>query len=257
VGTSGGIKVALVLIVRNEEAGIRSIVPRICLEDFDQILAVDGNSTDESVAVLESLKVPAFRQIERGLGAAMIEARQRVTADSFIFFHPDGNEDPDALGKMAELLRAGKEFVVASRMIRGAVNEDDDKLLKWRKWANNGFALLANVLFASRGNRTTDVTNGFRGISCRAWDRMELTSKDLTMDYQMVIRALKLGISITEFPTIEGHRIAGATNFASLPTGIAELKLVWRELKMGRRAISKSPDASPETLIAVEGEPFE
>jgi glycosyltransferase involved in cell wall biosynthesis len=254
VVNSGGNTVALVLIVRNEEAGIRSILPRIRIEDFDQILAVDGNSTDASVAALESFKVPVFRQAERGLGAAMIEGRQRVTTDSFIFFHPDGNEDPDALGKMADLLRGGKEFVVASRMIRGAVNEDDGKLLKWRKWANNGFALLANVLFASGGNRTSDVTNGFRGISCRAWDAMKLTSKDLTMDYQMVIRALKLAIPITEFPTVEGHRIAGATNFASLPTGIAELKLVWRELKMGRRAVSESPVTSAVAPIAVEGE---
>jgi len=31
-------------------------------------------------------------------------------------------------------------------MIPGAVNEDDVKFLKWRKWANMGFALLANAL---------------------------------------------------------------------------------------------------------------
>jgi glycosyltransferase involved in cell wall biosynthesis len=238
--------VALVFIVRNESEGIRAILPRIALNGFQQVLAVDGNSTDDSVAILESFGVPTFRQNERGLGAAMFEARDRVTTDSLIFFHPDGNEDPDAIGKMADLLRTGNEFVVASRMIPGAVNEDDGKLLKWRKWANNGFAMLANVLFGHGGNRTTDVTNGFRGISCRAWDKMRLSSKDLTMDYQMVIRALKLGITITEFPTKEGHRIAGATNFASLPTGIAELKLVWRELRMGWRTVVPAVQATPE-----------
>lgn len=208
---------------------------------------MDGNSKDGTVAALESFGVPSFCQVERGLGAAMIEARPRITADSIIFFHPDGNEDPADLGKMAGLLRAGHDFVIASRMIRGAVNEDDVNWLKWRKWANIGFALLANVLFAHGGNRTTDVTNGFRGVSCNAWDRMRLTSKDLTMDYQMVIRALKLGITITDFPTHEWHRVAGATNFASLPTGIAELKLVWRELKMGRRvALGPEPtEAGP------------
>jgi len=82
-------------------------------------------------------------------------------------------------------------------------------MLKWRKWANNGFALLANILFSHGRNRTTDVTNGFRGMSCKAWDRLELTSKDLTMDYQMVIRALKFGVAITEFPTKEGRPRGG------------------------------------------------
>jgi hypothetical protein len=70
---------------------------------------------------------------------------------------------------------------------------------------------------------------------------MKLTNRDLAMDYQMVIRALKLGIQITEFPTREGPRISGVTHFASFPTGIAELKLLWRELRMGRRNASGAP----------------
>jgi hypothetical protein len=52
-----------------------------------------------------------------------------------------------------------------------------------------------------------------------------------------VIRALKLGIPITEFATHEGTRVAGATNFASFATGKAELALVWREWRMGRRKV--------------------
>ena len=139
---------------------------------------------------------------------------------------------------MAALLREGHEFVVASRMIAGAHNEEDEQLFKWRKYANLGFVGLANLFFGHGGNRTSDVTNGFRGITCAAFDRMQLTSRDLTMDYQMVIRALKLGIRITEFPTREGNRIDGATNFSSIPTGLAELKLLWRELRMGRRKAS-------------------
>jgi glycosyltransferase involved in cell wall biosynthesis len=245
--------VALVLIVRNEEAGIRQVVPRIPLAGFDQVFAMDGNSRDGTVAALESFGVSCHRQFERGLGAAMLESRAKVDSDAFIFFHPDGNEDPADLPKMAELLRDGHDFVVASRMVRGAINEDDVKIIKFRKWANNGLALFANVLFASDGNRTSDVTNGFRGISCQAWDKMRLTSKDLTMDYQMVIRALKLGIPITEFPTHEFGRIAGDTNFASLPTGIAELKLLWRELKMGRRTAGGPPGSALQVPAMDEG----
>lgn len=212
-------------------------MPRIEFGIFDRFFAIDGNSHDDSVLILENAGVPVVQQRERGLGAAMIEARENVTTDCFVFFHPDGNENPDDLPRMAQLLRDGREFVVASRMIRGAWNEDDDKILKWRKWANQGFALLANLFFAHSGNRTTDVTNGFRGISVSAWDQFQLTSKDLTMDYQMVIRALKTGTRITEFPTCEDHRVEGATNFASFPTGIAELKLLAREVRMGLRRI--------------------
>lgn len=232
---STGPTISLALIVRNEEQGLRDILPQIRTETFDDVFAVDGSSTDGSVEILRSHGICVLQQQKAGLGAAMIQAREHLRTDALIFFHPDGNEDPSDLERMASLLRQGTQFVIASRMIRGSINEDDHKILKWRKWANQGFAILANTFFAQEGNRTSDVTNGFRGITAAAWDQMKLSSHDLTMDYQMVIRALKTGVKITEFPTHEGRRIDGATNFASLPTGIAELKLLWREIRMRRR----------------------
>ena len=241
------VTVTLVIVTRNEAVGLKALLPRIRFDVFDDFFAVDGNSRDDSVSILESAGVRVLRQSERCLGAAMIEARDQVTTDALVFFHPDGNENPDDLARMAQLLRDGNEFVVASRMIKGAWNEDDAKVLKWRKWANQGFAVLANAIFARDGNRTSDVTNGFRGITLAAWDRFCLTSKDLTMDYQMVIRALKTGTRITEFATHENHRVEGATNFASLPTGIAELRLLAKEIKMGVRAIS---DGTPRSRLS-------
>jgi glycosyltransferase involved in cell wall biosynthesis len=227
--------ITLVLVVRNEEAGIRASLPRLPLERFEGCFAIDGNSSDATPQLLRDAGIAVHAQCQRGLGAAMLEARELVKTNAFIFFHPDGNEDPGDLPRMVDLLRDGSQFVVASRMIPGAWNEEDHQRFRPRKWANCGLALLANVLFARNGNRTTDVTNGFRGITCAAWDRMQLTSQDLTMDYQMVIRALKCGIPITEFPTHESQRIGGQSAFSSLPTGIAELKLLWREIRGGWR----------------------
>ena len=229
--------VSLVLVVYNEEGGLKELLPQMPLGLFDEVLAVDGNSTDSTRYILEKAGIKTYIQTQTGLGAAMFEGRNLVTSDAFIFFHPDGNEDPKDFLKMRDLLKDGREFVVASRMIPGARNEEDDCLFKWRKWANMGFAFFANIFFAHNGNKTTDITNGFRGISCSTFDRMKLTSTDLTLDFQMVIHALKLGIPITEFPTNEMPRIAGGTKFPSISTGIAELKLLYRELLLGRRDV--------------------
>jgi glycosyltransferase involved in cell wall biosynthesis len=230
-----GKTVSLVLVVRNEEQGLKEMLPSVPLRQFNEVFAIDGNSRDRTREVLKEAGIAAYIQKRPGLGSAMLEARGFVKTDSFIFFHPDGNEDPSDLPKMVKLLKDGADFVVASRMIKGAWNEEDGKVFKWRKWANIGFAMLANLFFAQKGNRTTDVTNGFRGITVQAFDRMRLTSTDLTMDYQMVIRALKCNIRITEFPTREGERVGGGTNFPSMQTGIAELKLLMREIGMGLR----------------------
>jgi glycosyltransferase involved in cell wall biosynthesis len=235
--TDPSIRVSLILVVRNEEIALREMLPRIPFSAFEEVVAIDGNSRDRTVEILREAGVRVERQSQPGLGAARIEAVRMISGDALVFFSPDGNEDPDDLPRIAELLRNGKEFVVASRMIPGARNEEDHKFLKLRKYANLGFALLANLFFARGGNRTTDVTNALRGMTRHTWDRLQITSRDLTVDYQMVIRALKLGIPITEFPTHEGQRIGGETNFASIPTGIAELKLLLREIRMGRRNV--------------------
>lgn len=201
---------------------------------FEECFAVDGHSTDGTREYLEQQGVRMICQKQRGLGAAMIEARQNCSTDAIVFFHPDGNEDPNDLLIIRAFLASGRSFVVASRMIQGAVNEEDVNWIRPRKWANRSLGLIANILWGRKKNRTSDVTNGLRGITCRTWDLLGPDATDLTMDFQMVIRALKRNVVITEFPTREGSRLAGATNFKSMHTGIAELKLIWRELLRGR-----------------------
>ncbi|HEY9879149.1 MAG TPA: glycosyltransferase [Leptolyngbyaceae cyanobacterium] len=235
-------RVALVFITKNEEVGLRSLLPLMDLALFDQVYAVDGNSVDGTYQIFADYGIPVVRQSVPGLGGATLEARHFCQADAMIFFHPDGNENYQDIPKFIEYLNLGYDFVIASRMIKGAYNEDDDKLLKFRKWANLAFALIANTLFGSRKCRVTDVVQGFRAISCQAFDRLCLDRTDCTIDYQMVIRALKARLKIAEFPTIEGHRIAGATNFASIPTGIAELKMLFREIWLEKTFLKKSRD---------------
>lgn len=226
-------KVSLMFITRNEVAGLKAVFPRIPLSCVDEVIAVDAGSRDGTVEFFRERGIAVYTQREKGLGAAMLEAREHVTTDAFIYFHPDGNEDPSDIPRFVEHLRAGSEFVVASRMIKDGWNEEDAGWYRPRKWANKGLARIANFLFSRNRSRATDITNGFRAIRCDAFDRMYLTSKDLTMDFQMIIRALKLGMKIDEFATREGERVGGETNFPSLQTGLKEVGLIWRELLAG------------------------
>lgn len=233
--TNSSFSCALTILVRNEIIGCRTLFDKIPWNGFEQAYIIDGHSTDGTREFFEERSIPVFLQPTPGYGAAMMEARARCRTTALVFYHPDGNEDPADLLPIRSLLAAGRDFVVASRMIPGAFNEEDTNLIRPRKWANQGLALIANILWGSRNNRTTDITNGMRGMTCAAWDALELDSRDLTMDFQMVIRALKRGVTITEVPTREGKRIGGATNFASFSTGVAELKLILRELRCRTR----------------------
>ena len=109
--------------------------------------------------------------------------------------------------------------------------KEDAQLLKPRKWANIVFAWIASVMWRKRGEyKATDPVNGFRGIMAESFRRMEIDATDCSIDYQMLIRAYKKNIKLIEFPTIEGSRIAGETEFKSIPTGIRELNMLLREI---------------------------
>ncbi|HYM09601.1 MAG TPA: glycosyltransferase, partial [Bryobacterales bacterium] len=199
----------LVLMTKNERIGSEAIFPRIPLDAVDRAIVVDAGSQDGTIEFFEQKKLPVVIQKQRGLGGAVLEARRAVEEGAMIFFHPDGNEAPEDIPKFVQRLHEGYDFVVASRMAPGARNEEDENLLKPRKWTNLSLAWIARMLWPSENGTVTDVVNGFRAITCAAFDKLRLDQLDCTIDYQMVIRAHKEKLHIAEFPTQEGLRIAG------------------------------------------------
>lgn len=230
-------KIALCLLTRNELDCLKIIYPQIPKpgpdSGFDLVVAVDGGSTDGTVEFFAQHQVPVIGQSRKGRGDAFIQAFEKVDADAYVFFSPDGNEAISDLPKFRKHLQDGADIVIASRMrsrrMPGAVNEEDHQIFRWRKWANLAFNALANLFFNRTSPRVTDSINGYRAITRSAAQRLGLSALDYTIEYQMTIRALKHGLKITEFPTVEGQRVAGGTGAPSLSTGIRFLKRLWLE----------------------------
>jgi glycosyltransferase involved in cell wall biosynthesis len=227
-------KVTLCLLTYNERPCLEQIFPLIPAPSpqsgFDQLVAIDGGSTDGTREFYRERGVAVIGQSRRGRGDAFLLAVKQIECDAYIFFSPDGNEDVRDLPKFKPLLQGGADLVIASRMMRGAVNEEDIHLLKPRKWANNSLNLLANGLFRRIGPFVTDSINGYRAITRRAAQELKLNALDYTIEYQMTIRSLKQRMAIVEFPTQEGPRVAGVSGAPSFPTGLRFLRRLWTEL---------------------------
>jgi glycosyltransferase involved in cell wall biosynthesis len=226
-------KITLCLLTYNERACLEIVFPSIpkpsAEAGFDEVVAIDGGSTDGTIEFYEAHGVRVIGQSRRGRGDAFLQAFERVEADAYIFFSPDGNENAGDLAKFKPLLEAGADLVIASRMMLGAFNEEDNQWIKSRKWANNAFNLLVNLCFRKAGPFITDSINGYRAITRAAAHKLRLDAVDYTIEYQMTIRALKQRMNIVEFPTHEGQRVAGETGAPSLPTGVRFLKRLWME----------------------------
>lgn len=227
-------KVSLVILTLNEIVGLREIFGKIPAKQVHEIIAVDGGSTDGTVEFLRKQKIPVYFQNVRGRGEAFRVAFKKATGDALILFSPDGNEDPSDIPKFKPLLKEGYDIVIATRMTKNAHNEEDEQVFKWRKWVNNTFTLMANLIW-NRGPYVTDTINGYRAITKKAWAELALDGSGYTIEYQGSIRAFKLGLHIVEFPTFESGRIDQGVGSPSLKTGIAFLKIFFREIFIGKK----------------------
>lgn len=227
-------RIALCLLVKNELPCLKVMMPRLQKKletvKFDSVYAIDGGSTDGTVEFLKEHNIKVISQSKKGRGQAFHNAFSEITADAYLFYSPDGNEDENDLPKFEKYLNEGADLVIASRMCKGAFNEEDVHVFKWRKWANNAFNILANVFFRRSGPFITDSINGYRAITKKATEVLKLSAQDYTIEYQMTMRAFKHRLKIVEFPTYEGQRVAGETGAPSFQTGLKFIKRFYTEL---------------------------
>ena len=222
-------KKALVILTYNESEALPKIWDKIPLDAADELLAVDGGSKDGTVEFLKSKGVTVLGQPRRGRGVAFRVAAESTKADALCYFSPDGNEDPADIPKLFASVEGGADIAIASRMMRGAFNEEDVHWWRPRKWVNKAFTLFANLLW-NRGPYVSDTINGYRAVRRDALLALGLDADGFVIEYQMSIRAMKKGLKIVEFPTYEGQRLGGVSTAESWRTGVVFLKSLWREI---------------------------
>ena len=154
---------ALVIMIRNEIEGITHLFDRIPLDKFDEVVAIDGMSNDNSVEFLENKGIRVIVQTINGRGQAFRDAFNNTSSDVLVFFGPDGNENPDDIVRFIE----------------------DCKKIKPRKWVNIIFNIAANILWNSN-KKVYDTINGFRAIARSTWDVINIDADGYTVEYQTV-----------------------------------------------------------------------
>src|SRR4051812_13421576 len=106
-------KISLCLLVWNELEGCKIDVPQIPINEFEEIYAVDGGSTDGTVDYLRANGIIVYPQITRGLNAAYWHGINCSTCESVVFFFPKGTVPVGDLTKFRPLLETGVDLVVA------------------------------------------------------------------------------------------------------------------------------------------------
>lgn len=106
--------IAAIIPVLNEEDALPSFLKELLSLDFEEIILVDGNSQDQSVAVaqtcLKTLSHPNFRIISgpKGRAVQMNTGATQATADILLFVHADTQLPPDAKTVIEQALASSR-----------------------------------------------------------------------------------------------------------------------------------------------------
>tara|TARA_B100000315_G_C14561597_1_gene580841 strand:- start:745 stop:1524 length:780 start_codon:yes stop_codon:yes gene_type:complete len=229
-------KFTLVVMTLNEIEGMKVIMPKIQKEWIDQILIVDGGSTDGTIEWSEKQGYDIVRQTKTGLRHGYNEAIPHILGDYIITFSPDGNSIPELLPDLINKIKEGYDMVIVSRYLDDAKSEDDDIITSFGNW------LFTTSINLFHGSRYTDAMVMYRGYKTKLLTDLDLDKEegfsmaekivrtDIGTEPLLSVRAAKRKIKIGEIPGDEPPRIGGERKLKIIQWGTAYYFQVLREI---------------------------
>ena len=205
--------ITIIILTLDEIDGVSTIMPQINKNWAEEIVFVDGGSTDGTVEKAKELGFDVIHQKNKGEGNACRIGTDATQSDYIMFFSPDGNDLPEDIPKLIEKANEGHDVVHISRFGKNSISDDANWL---DRFGNNMFTFLVNTFF---GGNYTDALNGFRIIKRSLWNELKTDAQYLNIEQQTCIRLAKLKIPIFEIDGREPKRIGGERKMRPLTTG--------------------------------------
>jgi len=210
--------VSVCIIAKNEERTIERVV-REAKNYCDELIVIDGHSTDNTRKISETYGAKVYQDSGGGKGVAVREAIKRANGDIIVFMDADGSHHPADIPKLVQPVKEGRsDLVVGSRMKGGSDELHGDFIKFLRETGSHIITIGINYYF---NVRLTDSQNGFRAIRTPCARELNLREKITTIEQEMSIKALHKGFRVSEVPTHEYERQDGEST-------IKLRKVFWR-----------------------------
>ena len=239
-GIKTKMKTTLILPTLNELGGMQEIMPKIKKEWYDQIIIVDGGSTDGTIEYAKENGYCVYVQKGKGLRQGLREMWGMVKGDIVITFSPDGNSIPELIPPLIAKMKQGYDMVIVSRYAKGAHSFDDDCLTRFGNWM---FTAMINVLFKAhyddalvifRAYKTNLIAKLDMGRDAKFIEAAERAGILIGWEPQLSIRCAKRKLKVAEIPGDEPARIYGRRKMRPFESGSIMLAQILYEIFVWR-----------------------
>ncbi|WP_283403493.1 S-layer glycoprotein N-glycosyltransferase AglJ [Halorubrum sp. DM2] len=219
--------VCVLLPTMNEAETVARVVTDFRDAGFEQVLVIDGRSTDETRSVAREAGARVVEQSGRGKGQAVREAvRDHVDASYVLMADADATYDAaDAAAMLDPLLDGNADHVIGNRF----ADMRSGAMTRLNRIGNR----VINLAFrAIHRKNYRDILSGYRAFTRESFERLHLTADGFGIETEMAVECVKNRLSVTVVPITYRERPGGsATNLHPIRDGGVIFLELYRKAK--------------------------
>lgn len=191
-------KVTVGIPAFNEEKNIAKIISQL-QNVSDQIIVCDDGSSDLTSVIAEKMGAivvnhPKNLGYGAGIRSIFLKAKE-LQCDCLVTFDADGQHRVEDISKVVEpIIKNNADIVIGSRFL-GSEEEIPD----YRKLGIKTITKITNV---ATKEKITDSQSGFRAYNKKAIDELTPSDYGMGVSTEILIKADKKGLKITEVPIV-------------------------------------------------------
>jgi glycosyltransferase involved in cell wall biosynthesis len=223
--------VSLIIPTLNEAKNLALVLPTLP-DMVDELVIVDGGSTDGTVDIVRQLRPDAtiVEEPRKGKGIALQAGFAAATGDILVIMDADGSMDPQDIPTFVAALNAGADVAKGSRFVQGGGSSD---LTPVRTLGNYMLTKAVRVTF---GGRYSDLCYGYMAFWRHVLPTFDGGAIGFEVETFLNVRTLAAGLRVVEIASFESPRIHGESHLRTFSDGFRVLRTIARERRRVTRA---------------------